>query len=74
MADDDRQHAVMIIDMPNATADEIQTVFRAVRECAAESENPGWPEDLAVLIGDAATEISEQARRAIEQAHFSASA
>ena len=74
MADDDRQHAVMIIDMPNATADEIQTVFRAVRECAAESENPGWPEDLAVLIGDAATEISEQARRAIEQARFSASA
>jgi hypothetical protein len=74
MADDERQHAVMIIDMPNATADEIQTVFRAVRECAAESDEPGWPEDLAVLVGDAATEISEQARQAIEQTEYTVTA
>jgi hypothetical protein len=65
MADDGRQHAVMIIDMPNASADEIQTVFRSVRECAAQTEAPGWPEDLAVLVGDAAVDISERVRLAV---------
>jgi hypothetical protein len=65
MADDERQHAVMIIDMPNASAEEIQTVFRSVRECAAQTEAPGWPEDLAVLVGDAAVDISERVRLAV---------
>jgi hypothetical protein len=74
MADDERQHAVMIIDMPNASADEIQTVFRSIRECAAQTEEPGWPEDLAVLVGDAATEISDQVRQAIEQSHYTITA
>jgi hypothetical protein len=71
MADDGRQHAVMIIDMPDATADEIQAVFRSVRECAASGDSAGWPEDLAVLVGEAATEISEQVQRAIKQSQYS---
>jgi hypothetical protein len=74
MADGERQHAVMIIDMPNATADEIQTVFRAVRECATQSTAPGWPEDLAVLVGDVAAEFSERVRDAIERSEFSVTA
>jgi hypothetical protein len=74
MADDERQHAVMIIDMPNATADEIQTVFRAVRECATKSDAPGWPEDLAVLVGDVAVDLSERVREAIEHREFTVSA
>jgi hypothetical protein len=74
MADDERQHAVMIIDMPNASADEIQTVFRSVRECAAQTDAPGWPEDLAVLVGDAATEISDRVRQAIEESDYSVTA
>ena len=73
MADDERQHAVLIIDMPNATPDEIQTVFRAVRECATKSEAAGWPEDLAVLVGDVATEFSERVKMAIERREFSLS-
>jgi hypothetical protein len=73
MADDERQHAVLIIDMPNATPDEIQTVFRAVRECATKSEAAGWPEDLAVLVGDVATEFSERVKIAIERREFSLS-
>jgi hypothetical protein len=71
MADEERQHAVLIIDMPNATADEIQTVFRAVRECATNSEAAGWPEDLAVLVGDVATEFSERVKIAIERRELS---
>jgi hypothetical protein len=57
----------MIIDMPNATSEEIQAVFRSIRECAAQGEVDAWPEHLAVLVGDAATEISERAREAIAQ-------
>jgi hypothetical protein len=74
MADDARQHAVMIIDMPSATADEIQTVFRAVRECATNSDATGWPEDLAVLVGDVAAEFSQRVREAIEHREFSVTA
>jgi hypothetical protein len=64
----------MIIDMPDATADEIQAVFRSVRECAASGGAPGWPEDLAVLVGDAATEISEHVQRAIKLSAYSVTA
>jgi hypothetical protein len=74
MADDERQHAVMIIDMPDASADEIQTVFRSIRECAAQTDAPGWPEDLAVLVGDAATEISDRVGRAIEESRYTVTA
>jgi len=74
MVDDERQHAILIIDMPDATADEIQTVFRAVRECATESDAPGWPEKLAVLVGDPAADISVRVRSAIEHARVSVTA
>jgi hypothetical protein len=74
MTDDERHHAVMIIDMPNATADEIQTVFRAVRECATKSDEPGWPEDLAVLVGDVAADFSERVKEAIEHREYSITA
>jgi hypothetical protein len=74
MTDDERQHAVLIIDMPAATADEIQTVFRAVRECATESGAPGWPEDLAVLVGAPAAEISARVKVAVETGPYSVAA
>jgi hypothetical protein len=71
---DERQHAVMIIDMPAATADEVQAVFRAVRECAAQSDDVKWPEDFAVLVGAPAVDISERVRDAIESARQGVSA
>jgi hypothetical protein len=71
MTDDERHHAVMIIDMPNATTDEIQKVFRAVRDAATKSDAPGWPDDLAVLVGDVAAEFSERVKEAMEHREFS---
>jgi hypothetical protein len=50
-------HAVLVID--DATTDDVRCVIRAVRSTAAESDCPAWPDKLAVIVRDAADELSE---------------
>lgn len=65
MAGNDKMHAVMIIDMDGATADEIRCVVRAIRQSAARSDCPGWPDQLAILVDASADDISERVHVAV---------
>lgn len=61
-------HAVMVIDMDDATEDEIRCVLRAVRDSAARTACPGWPDEVAILVDARADDISERVRLAIDAA------
>jgi hypothetical protein len=74
MADSERMHAVMVIDMDDATAEEIKCVIRAVRRSAARTDCPGWPDQLAVLVNEAADEVSERVERAVAENLYSVTA
>jgi hypothetical protein len=67
VASDKRMHAVMVIDMDDATTEEIRCVVRAIRKSAARSDCPGWPDQLAVLVKDSADEISERVQHAVDE-------
>jgi hypothetical protein len=56
---DETMHAVLVIDMDDATAEEIRCVIRAVRSSAVDSDCPGWPDQLAVLVRAGADALSE---------------
>jgi hypothetical protein len=74
MAADDRLHAVMVIDMDDATAAEIQCVVKAVRESAARSGCPGWPDQLAVLVNASADDIMKRVQIAVDEHRYQVSA
>lgn len=67
-------HAVMVIDMVDATADEIRCVIRAVRASAARSHCEGWPDEIAVLVGDAADDVTARVATAVAEQRYPVSA
>jgi hypothetical protein len=52
-------HAVLVIDIEEATADEVRCVLRAVRSTAAHSDCRAWPEEMAVIAGKDADDLAE---------------
>jgi hypothetical protein len=70
MAADEKMHAVMVIDMDDATAAEIRCVVRAIRQSAARSECPGWPDQLAILVNASADEIADRVQVAVAEHRY----
>jgi hypothetical protein len=70
VAGDEKMHAVMVIDMDDATADEIRCVVRAIRQSAARSDCPGWPDEVAILVNATADELSERVRRVVAEHRY----
>ena len=62
---DKTMHSVLVIDMDDATTDEIRCVIRAVRSSAARSDCEGWPDQLAVVVGDDADALSTHLGRIV---------
>jgi hypothetical protein len=67
MAAEEKMHAVMVIDMDDATADEIRCVVRAIRQSAARSECPGWPDQLAILVDESADDITKRVQAVVAE-------
>jgi hypothetical protein len=70
VASDEKMHAVMVVDMDDATTEEIRCVIRAIRQCAARSDCPGWPDQLAVLVNATADEVSERVQDAVAEHRY----
>lgn len=73
MTDEERRHAVVVIDMPSATNTEVQDIVRALRQSATASDNQAWPDEFAILVDDAADELSMHVNRTLKLSGLPAS-
>jgi hypothetical protein len=58
-------HAVLVIDIDDATTEEVRCVIRAVRSSAASSDCAGWPDNLAVVVRSDADALSDHVARIV---------
>jgi hypothetical protein len=74
MADDEKRHAIMIIDLPDTTLDEVKGVISALRSCAAHSDDAAWPDEFAVLVDEMADEFSARVKQIVAERRYRISA